>query len=262
MEQRNAIVTGASRGIGRAIVEKFARNGINMWACASRENGAFEADMKGLEEKYQVWIEPLYFDLSREEEIKDAVRKIRNEKKPVDILVNNAGISKVANLSMLSMDQIHKVFECNFFGPLLLTQSVQRLMMKVTPPPNAHACTHMHTRNKVIVNIGSVSGLYPDKGYSAYGSSKAALMFFSKILAMELAPFHIRVNSVAPGFIDTEMISYKKDELVEEIIENIWLKRKGEPEEVANIVYFLTTDAAAGITGKTIRVDGGYGSFE
>lgn len=239
---KNAIVTGASRGIGRAIVEKFAENGINVWACASRENPEFEADIKQMEEKYHVWIKPVYFDLKKEEEIKEAVKNIRKDRKTVDILVNNAGISKIGTLSMMSMNMLREVFECNFFGLLLFSQYVIKLMLST---------------GGSIVNIGSISGLQPDKGYLAYGSSKAAVMFATEVMAKELASYHIRVNCVAPGLTDTEMIQYKKEELMNEIIENIWLKRKGTPEEIANVVYFLAMENASYITGQIIRVDGG-----
>ena len=243
MDQRNAVVTGASRGIGHAIVEKFAQNNVNVWACASRQNPEFETDMKKMEEKYHVWIRPLYFDLKNEDEIKHAVCTIRDDKCPIDILVNNAGISKVANLSMMSMTQIRDIFECNFFGPLYLIQYIQKMMIK--------------SSGGVIINIGSISGLDADKGYAAYGSSKAAFMFLSKVLAKELKPYHIRVNAVAPGIVGTEMISYKTDELISDIIEATWLKRTGTPQEIANVVYFLTTKGASHITGEIIRVDGG-----
>lgn len=239
----NAVVTGASRGIGRAIVEKFAENGINVWACASRENLEFEADMKKMEEKYHVWIKPVYFDLKKEEEIKEAVKNIRKDRKTVDILINNAGISKIGTFSMMSMNMLREVFECNFFGLILFTQYIIKLMISA---------------GGSVVNIGSIGGLQPDKGYLAYGSSKAAVMFATEVMAKELAPYHIRVNCVAPGLTDTEIIQYKKEELMNEIIENIWLKRKGTPEEIANMVYFLAMEDASYITGQIMRVDGGF----
>ena len=205
LEGKNAIITGANRGIGRAIVEKFALEGANIWACARSQNPEFEMDMRKLAEQHHVWIRTLYFDLRNDEAIKNAVNDIRKEKTRVDILVNNAGIAKIANLSMLSISQIRDEFDCNFFGPLVLLQNVQKMMIK---------------NGGSIINIGSSSGIYPEKGYSGYGTSKAALMFLSKVLAKELAPYHIRVNSVAPGMIETKMISYKSDEVIEEIIKN------------------------------------------
>lgn len=239
----NAIVTGASRGIGRAIVEKFAKQGINLWACASKTNPAFEADMESLAQRYSVWIKPLYFDLKNENEIKEAVKNLRKDKQSVDILVNNAGMSKVATLPMMSMKTIHEVFACDYFGPVFLTQCIIKMMIT--------------NGSGNIVNIGSISGLRPDKGYIAYGSAKAALMFATKVMAKELASYHIRVNAVAPGLTNTEMIQYKKDEFMEKIIGDIWLGRKAEPEEIANVVAFLCSEEAAYVTGEIVRVDGG-----
>lgn len=243
MDETNAIVTGASRGIGRAIVEKFAEHHINVWACASRENPDFEADMRQLQERHSVWIKPVYFDLREEEEIKEAVKSIRSSRQAVDILVNNAGISKVGTLSMMSMKTLRDVFECDFFGPVLFTQYIVKMMI-----PNKRGS---------IVNIGSVSGIYPDTGYIAYGSAKAAVLFASKVMAKELAPYRIRVNAVAPGLIDTGMVQYKDGALLDEIVENVWLKRKGTPEEIADLVYFLASQEASYLTGEVIKADGG-----
>ena len=131
LKEKNAIITGARRGIGRATVEVFAKNGANVWACARAKDEAFEADMSQLAEKYGVEIMPVYFDVTNEAEVKQAIQTIRKPKMSIDVLVNVAGIvGDVASFQMSSMDSIREVMETNFFAVTLLTQYVTRLMTR------------------------------------------------------------------------------------------------------------------------------------
>ena len=163
LKGKNAIITGARRGIGRATVEVFAENGANIWACARMEDAAFEADMAGLAEKYGVWIEPVYFDLTDAVQMKQAVKQIQSAKKPVDILVNNAGaIADSTSFTMTSLEKMKEIFDTNFFSQMQLTQYIARFMMR--------------QKSGSIVNLASIAALDGEPGQLEYVGSKAALI--------------------------------------------------------------------------------------
>lgn len=240
---KNAVVTGANRGIGRAVVEAFAKKGMNVWACARTKNADFEQEMKDLSEKYQVWIEVRYFDLANEEELKKEVKNIVSQKESIDILVNNAGCTKDSLLSMTNMKDMKQVFEVNFFAPMLLMQMISRIMIR--------------QKSGSIVNVASVSGMQNEIGRISYGSSKAALIFATKTAAMELGQYGIRVNAVAPGFIDTDMWKNRTEELREQILKETPLKRQGTPKEIADMICSLCSEEFSYMTGQTLVMDGG-----
>lgn len=244
LEGKNAIVTGARRGIGRAIVEKFAAYGANVWACARREDSNFEKDMLMLEKKYGVCIWPLYFDVTEANQVKNAIQHIRNQKIRVDILVNVAGmVEESSSFPMTSMDKIKNVMEVNFFSLTLLTQYVSRVMTK--------------QKSGSIVNISSIAGLDGTPAQYEYAASKAAIIGGTRNLARELAPYNIRVNAVAPGVIATDMSEKIESALKQEIMSKVIMKRLGKPEEIAEVVVFLASEMSSYMTGQVIRVDGG-----
>ena len=244
LKGKNAIITGARRGIGRATVEVFAKNGANVWACARAKDEAFEADMSQLAEKYGVEIMPVYFDVTNEAEVKQAIQTIRNTKMSIDVLVNVAGIvGDVASFQMSSMDSIREVMETNFFAVTLLTQYVTRLMTR---------------QNKgSIIYVSSIAGLDGTPSQYAYAASKAALVGAMKNLAREVAVNHIRVNAVAPGMIETEMGAQIEASLKAKMLEKVIMNRMGAPEEIANVIAFLGSDLSSYMTGQVVRVDGG-----
>ena len=240
---KTAIVTGANRGIGLATVEVFAEQGAAVWACARMQTDEFEEKIKEISSKYAAAVTPVYFDVTKEAEVKDAVKMISGRSKTIDILVNNAGISVERLFSMTSIETINNTMEVNFLSQVRLAQLVSRVMV----------------RNKAgsIINIASVSGMESEQGSIAYGSSKAAVIFSTKTMAVELGKCGIRVNSVSPGFIDTDMWKNRDDDVRDRIIARTPLGRQGTPKEVANVILFLASDMASYMTGHNLVVDGG-----
>jgi len=244
LDNRNAVITGAGGGIGMAAVECFAANGANIWACEFRQNPRFESQWAEIAEKHGVWIQPVYFDVTDEEQVKEAVKQIRSKKVSVDVLANIAGIAADStSFHMTGMDKMKKVFEVNFFALTLLTQYISRLMLR--------------QQSGSIVNVASIAGIDGDPAQYEYAASKAAVIGGTKKLARELAPNGIRVNAVAPGMTETSMGAQIEDDLRNEILSRIMMKRMGRPEEIANVIAFLASDCASYMTGQVIRVDGG-----
>lgn len=243
LEGKNAMITGANRGIGRAILEKFADCGCNVWACARKPSEEFERDIKDLSEKYHTEIRPVYFDLQNEEEIKAGVKHIYSFGMPVDILVNNAGAAYGSLFQMTSIKKLREIFEVNYFAQIYLMQLVSRQMMRV--------------KTGSIINIVSVGGIETSPGYLAYGSSKAALIWATKMIAKELGGYGIRVNGVAPGLTKTNMGFYKSEEEVQKVLDRTPLNRMADPEEIAEAVLYLAEDRSAFVTGHILTVDGG-----
>lgn len=243
LKNRVAIITGANRGIGFATVEAFAKNNATIWACARQQSDEFERNLSKISEKNSVAIRALYFDVTDQAAIKNAIRTIGEESKKIDILVNNAGVSVERLFSMTPVEMIKDTMETNFLSQINLAQMVSRYMMK----------------NKAgsIVNVASVAGMEPEEGGVAYGSSKAAVLFSTRTMALELGKYGIRVNSVSPGFINTDMWKKRKEDVFKKILSETPLHRQGLPEEVAQVIAFLASDMSSYITGQNIVVDGG-----
>lgn len=244
MTEKNAIITGARTGIGRATVERLAKEKVNLWACAHKKDSEFEKDMALLSEQYSVWIKPVYFDLENETEVKAAIKNIIMEKKRIDILVNNAGIfPPLTFFQMTSLKEMRKVFEVNFFSAVMILQLVSKVMIK--------------QREGSVITVSSTAGLEMEQGVTAYASSKAALACLSKDIGKELAAYGIRVNVVAPGLITTDINQHLDSRVRENMVKEIGLAREGKAEEVANVIAFLALEEASYLTGQIIRIDGG-----
>ena len=244
LQGKNAVITGTLQGIGKATLEYFVSNGANVWACALHPTEEFEAYCKELEQKYGVWVKPVYFDLTKADEIKAAVKTIQSDKQPVDALVNIAGMAKDAIFHMVSMDVMKLVFEVNFFSQIQFSQYITKLMLR-NPNPSS------------VVFVSSISALDGNVGQLAYGSSKAALIGAMKTMSKELASKGIRVNAIAPGVIDTDMNKVVPQEVIDAKIKTMDIKRLGKPSEVASTIAFLASDLSKHITGQVIRIDGG-----
>ena len=241
---KNIVVTGAIQGIGRATVDYFARNHANVWACARKQDDAFEDDMRQIAERYGVSVWPVFFDVTDEAQMKQAVQTIRKQKLRIDALVNMAGIvEESTTFQMTSIDKMKHLFDTNFFAVTLLIQYISRLMGR--------------QNGGSIINIASIAGLDGEPAQYEYATSKAAIVGATKHLARELAANRIRVNAVAPGMIDTEMGAKIEENLREHMLNKVIMGRMGKPSEIANVVAFLASDYASYITGQIIRVDGG-----
>lgn len=239
-----ALVTGTNRGIGKAIVEKFAEQGAVVFAHARNENIEFEQYCKDISEKYNTEVEVVYFDVLDDETMKKSIMDIKKKKGSIDILVNNVGtVGSVSLYPMTSIEQMKETFEVNFFAQMRLSQYVSRFMMR--------------SKKGSIVNISSCAGLDGDTGMIDYVSSKAAMIGATKRMAIELGEYGIRVNSVAPSLTDTDMGNRMSEELTKETLSKSIMKRMGKPEEIANVVLFLASEMASFMTGQVIRVDGG-----
>jgi len=244
LKNKNVIITGSNRGIGKAILTNFAENGANIWACVRSESEDFFSFCKEIGAKYEVNISPLCFDLTDQEAMKKAIKNITAEKKTIDVLVNNAGIVPVSRLfQMSSIEEMKRVFEVNFFSQMLLTQYVSRVMAR--------------QKKGSIVNMVSIAALDGEPAQVEYVASKAALVGATKKLASELGMYGIRVNAVAPGVTATDMIKEMKEELLQKTLDSVILKRLAKPEEIANGVLFLASDLSSYMTGQILRVDGG-----
>ena len=225
------------------MLETFAAAGANIWACARKATPELESWLNVTAEANGVWIKPVYFEMTDAEAINAGIQSIIDDGQPIDVLVNNAGISTVGLLSMSKVEDIEKLFEVNYFAMLRVIQKVSKRMSR--------------QKHGVIINMGSIAGIEPQPGKIAYGSSKAAVMMMTKCLAKELGPMGIRVNAIAPGPIETEMIHQYKDEVLEKLAAESSLRRLGKTEEIARVALFLASDQASYINGEIIKVDGG-----
>lgn len=240
-ENKVALITGGTRGIGKAIAKKFAENGYALVINYVSENTDLEKLKKDINSKNEIlFVRANVGDFtSCEELIKKAIEKFGK----IDILVNNAGITRDNLIMRMKEEDFDKVIDTNLKGTFNVTKNVIPYMMK--------------KRSGKIVNISSVVGVSGNAGQCNYAASKAGIIGFTKSLAKEVASRNILVNAVAPGFIETNMTDVLKDEIKENIAKNIPLKRMGNSKDVANLVNFLASNESSYITGQVINVDGG-----
>ncbi|MCK4940559.1 3-oxoacyl-[acyl-carrier-protein] reductase [candidate division WOR-3 bacterium] len=237
-QSRLALVTGGATGIGAAIAKRFVQEDIQVAICdVDSENGKKLATEIGATARFYK------LDIADESEVNAVVDNIFHEFGRIDILVNNAGITKDTLLIRMTREDWERVLRVNLTGTFLMTKAVAKHMIK--------------QRHGRIVNIASVVGIIGNFGQANYAASKAGIIAFTKSCAKELARRNIMVNAIAPGFIKTRMTEVIPDEIKESYLKLIPLGRFGEPEDVANLVMFLSSDGAAYLTGQTICVDGG-----
>ncbi len=243
LKNKNAVITGAHRGIGLAIAKVFAQNGCNLYIVNRKEDPEFSSLMKDLEAQCGVSIFIDYADFSNTDEVKSVSKKLLSYKVPFDILVNNVGIANPLSLfAMTKLETIKETFEVNFFSSVALTQALSRNMMK--------------QRKGSIVFVSS-SAAYDGGACLEYSASKAAMIGATRRIAVELGKSGVRVNAVAPGLTSTDMGNSMSPEDEAIALSMNIMKRKGLPEEIANTALFLASDLSSFVTGQVLRVDGG-----
>lgn len=240
---KTVLITGANRGIGRALVEAFAQAGANLLVHSRFATEAFAVDMLDLATRHGVQVERLSFDMTDTPAMKAAVDAALPAGRPIDVLVNNAGIAHGGLFQMTPVSIVRGVFDVNFFAQLELSQLILRRMVR--------------QKSGAIVNIGSIAGLDLLAGNIAYGTSKAALMACTQTLAAEVGSLGVRVNAVAPGLTDTEMATHMDKKAASRMIEGSAMRRQATVGEIAQVVLFLASDAASFVNGQIIPVNGG-----
>ena len=242
-KNRIVIITGGSRGIGRAMGLRFARpdtkilfNHYDPDENAANETIRYIEKEGGTAAGYKV-------NVASPSEVEDFFKKIIDEEGKIDVLINNAGITMDAILVRMTEAAWDRVIDINLKGAFLCTQAAAKIMMK--------------QRSGCIINIASVVGAMGNVGQANYVASKAGLIGLTKSAAKELAARGIRVNAIAPGFIDTEMTANLPEKVKEALSEQIPFKKMGQPEDVAGVAAFLASEDASYITGQVIHVNGG-----
>lgn len=242
LENKVALITGASRGIGEAIAVKFAENGANVaftYLSSDEKAKALEDRLSALGIKAKAYKSDAGDYAATEQLANDVVKEFGG----IDICVNNAGISKDNLLLRLTPDQWDDVMQANLKSVYNLTRQVIRPMMKA--------------RSGSIINMSSVVGVEGNGGQSSYAASKAGIIGFTKSIAQEMGSRNIRCNAIAPGFIETDMTHYLKDGGAEKWFEKIPLARFGKPEEIAGVALFLASDLSGYVSGQVINACGG-----
>jgi 3-oxoacyl-[acyl-carrier protein] reductase len=239
---KTAIISGAARGIGRAIAIELANEGVNISFNFLKSS----EDALALEKKIinsGVKVKAFQVDIKDYIAVKSWVDDTKELFGGLDIVINNAGIIKDKALALMSPEDWHDVINTNLDGTFNLTRAAIIGFIK--------------QKGGVIVNITSVSGMVGIPRQTNYSASKAGIIGFTKSLSREVAPYNIRVNAVAPGFIETDMLTDLKEEYKEQVVKQIPLTRLGRAEEVAKLVKFIASEDAGYITGQTFVIDGG-----
>lgn len=242
LESKVALVTGASRGIGKSIALKFASEGANVAFTYSRENNQIEEIVKELE-GYGIQAKAYRSNAADFSECEQLIKDITNDFGSLEVIVNNAGITKDNLLMRMSEEDFDQVIAVNLKSVFNTTKSALRGLLKA--------------RKGSIINLSSVVGVNGNAGQANYSASKAGIHGFTKSMAKELGSRNIRVNAIAPGFIATEMTEVLGEDVIENWTKEIPLKRAGNPEDVANLCVFLASDNSSYITGQVINVCGG-----
>lgn len=240
--KQTAIVTGGSRGIGRAVAMRLAKDGMNL-VINYRGNSAAAEETERLCRELGAEVLLVQGDVSRAEDCEKLATQAKETFGRVDVLVNNAGITRDGLLARMTEEDFRAVLDVNLVGPWNMMKAVNRIMMK--------------QRYGRIVNLSSVTGLMGNMGQTNYAAAKAGIVGMTKSYAREVASRGITVNAVAPGFIDTDMTEAMPEGAKDKIITGIPMGRTGKPEDVAEAVAFLASEQAGYITGEVLRVDGG-----
>ena len=246
MIKKTTVITGSNGGIGRALIRKFATENNDIIACARQPSEDLNKFYGQITQDHSVSIKPYYFNLSYENETIEKAKLIVEENEQIDTLINNAGILENALFQMSSIKTIKEVFQVNFFSVISLTQIILKKIQK--------------SKSGSIINISSSSVKEKNLGRSTYASSKSALETISIILSKELSRYNTRVNVVSPGMVKTNMSKNTKQSAQDKVLSRISLRRFAEPSEIADLVYFLSSEKDSYINGEIFNIDGGLGN--
>ncbi|MBM4229258.1 MAG: glucose 1-dehydrogenase [Gammaproteobacteria bacterium] len=240
---RVAIVSGSSRGIGLAIAKRLAEHGAAVVLNGLRDEGSLRDRADEISKAYAVRVIPVIADVSTDAGAQSLVRSAYSEFRRLDIMVNNAGVLRDSLIGMIGSDDIDETLRINLRSVITGTQAASRLMLR--------------NKSGSIVNIASIIGRFGNKGQLVYGASKAGVIGATYSAAKELAPSGIRVNAIAPGFIDTDMVRSINEDVFAERIRSIAMGRIGSPEDIADAALFFASDLSRYVTGQVLGVDGG-----
>ena len=245
LDNKKALVTGSSRGIGRKIVETFLENGAEVWGLCSKPSAA-KAELEALAEAKGIKFHEICANVGDAVQLTEVVKAALAEAGNFDVLVNNAGITRDGLSFRMKMEDWQDVLNVNLTGSFIVTQIVSNSMLKA--------------RSGSIINMSSIVGIHGQGGQVNYAASKGGLIAYSKALAKEVGGRGIRVNCIAPGFIETDMTADLKEDLKQSMIDSVPLKRAGQTQDIANAALFLASDLSTYITAQVIGVDGGLGA--
>tara|TARA_B100000282_G_C31638933_1_gene447494 strand:+ start:86 stop:829 length:744 start_codon:yes stop_codon:yes gene_type:complete len=244
IKNQTAVITGCNRGIGLSILNKFAKEGYEIICCNRTIDNNFKQHCKLLEKEFKIKIYLYKINFEDLNETKSISKDILANHKNINTLVNNAGYLKQSIFEMIRYEDLKKTFDINLFNQLIFTQNLIKILKK--------------TENSNIIFISSTSGFESNIGRSVYSMSKISLISITKNLSQELSRYKIRVNCVAPGMISTDMMfDNTPKNIIEENLKRVPLNRLGTPDEISNVVFFLSSDNSSYINGQTLRVDGG-----
>lgn len=245
LKGKKALVTGSSRGIGKEVVRRFIEEGAEVWGLCTKPS-ASKAEMEAFaKEKGSVFHE-IYADCGNAEGLTETVKKALEESGGFDVLINNAGITRDGLSFRMKLSDWEDVLRVNLTGVFVASQIVSSDMIR--------------KRAGSIINMTSIVGLHGQGGQVNYSASKAGLIGFTKSLAKETAGRGVRVNAIAPGYIETDMTAAVNEEMRKTWIDGIPLKRAGQPLDIANAAVFLASDLSLYITAQVLGVDGGLGA--
>ncbi len=240
--EKVVLITGATKGIGKATARVFAENGASIILNYSSDDIVAKKTMEEIQ-SFGVKARIFKANVANSAEVKEMFQFIKKEFGQLDILVNNAGVTADGLLMLMNEDAWNRVIDVNLKGAFLCSRQALRLMIA--------------NKRGVIINVGSVSSIYGTPGQTNYAASKGGIVSLTRALSKEVISFGIRVNAVIPGLIDTEITRSMDKDKLKHLIEQIPLKRLGTPDEVAEVIYFLSSEKASYIVGQVIIVDGG-----
>lgn len=245
LQGKKAFVTGSSRGIGKEIAKRFLQEGCSVWGLCTKPSAA-KQELEETAKQNSVTFVENYADAANFEALTTTTKQALTQSGGFDILVNNAGITKDGLSFRMKKEDWQKVLDINLTASFAVCQVISSDMIR--------------KKSGSIINMSSIVGIHGQGGQVNYAASKGGLIAFSKSLAKEVGQRGVRVNCIAPGFIQTDMTQVLKQELKEAMIQTIPLKRAGQPIDVANVAVFLASDLSTYITAQVIGVDGGMGA--